>query len=96
YLLYDNGRFIAGYHSRSSAPVKASRLCSTFDARSQVPFVWLLLKTPRRILFSERNRHGILAKLLRLPSWSVGADFEAIEGGHLPPGLAAADVKRLS
>lgn len=92
YLLYDSGRYITGYDSRSSAPVKVHRLCATFGAASSVPLAWLVLKAPRFLIRSELTRHKLLARILRLPAWSVGTGYESIESGKLPDGLSKTEI----
>jgi hypothetical protein len=91
--LYEHGRLSATYDSSGGTPTHAWRISRALNARARVVPVWLTLAAPRLLfLLSETIRHAVLARLLHLPSHSVGFGFIYISRGEMPPDLKADDL----
>jgi hypothetical protein len=89
--LYEAGELRVQYSSRG-ANRGAYGVSRAFGRPWVFPLVWVLLQWP--YLIFETWRHGLLAKALGVPGWSVATGFRYIEQDELPDGLAESDLRR--
>jgi hypothetical protein len=88
--LYRGGSLETEYETAHTAGLRVLSLCAAWERPLVTPLVWLLLRAPTPLF--EVARHGGLARLLGLPSWSVGTGYRYLAQGELPPGLTVADL----
>ncbi len=100
YQLYDKGELTDEYDSspgyfdedaETDAPSggDAKKLCAVFEA-TNVPKVERVLRkcsSEEGGYTFETERHTQLARLLRLPSFSVGFSYKDVADGEAPPGI---------
>jgi hypothetical protein len=84
---------LAAKHARSRSPQggDASRLCAALRCQEACQQVNVILHQ-LDLELPASERHKKLAGVLRMPTFSVGFDFNALQEGELPEGLAEFDV----
>jgi hypothetical protein len=111
YCLYRGGELVDSYdscpsyfdvHASETPPSggKPDVLCAAFAVPRSSHLVESILRAPHGGEGDgyelESERHGALVEALHLPNWCIGAGFNHIEEGDLPPDLEAADLVRVS
>lgn len=89
--LYEAGERRVEYSSRG-ANRGAYAFSRAFGRAWIFPLIWVLLQWPYFIF--ESWRHGLIAKALGVPGWSVAMGFRYIQQDELPDGLAESDLRR--
>ncbi len=98
YHLYEDGiqtdAYVSSPHTdleldEPAPPGDAARLCEAFDAdrfERRVESILAKEAKPDQPYAYAINRHGELARALKLPIFAAGTGFAAIEMGELPEG----------
>lgn len=92
-VLYRAGSLEAEYETGHTADLRVAPLCTAWGRPWVTLPVWLLLHGPRPLF--EVARHFLLARLLGLPSWSVGTGYKYLQQGEYPEGLSPANVRQI-
>ncbi len=92
FQLYSDGELVSEYANRGGPRTDVRALVSALNPSASRVQVWIALKRP--FLF-QLWRHGRLARLLGLPSSSVGAGFNDLHNGEAPPGHSMSEFLRV-
>ena len=84
--LFRDGTRELEYSNRSSKR-GANRFARALGRPSAAVPVWLALNAP--VFVFQEDRHGLSARLLRIPQWSVANGYRYMSGGEVPDGLHA-------